>query len=107
VQPEHDVLLILKPRVVHAPYAPVMGLGEALRALDNRVLGKPKHLTAAESAAMHRKTFLVGSAGTSVVLAAVALGGWWSAAGAVSGFAGMAVIGGARWYLAARRVHHG
>jgi hypothetical protein len=76
-----------------------VGLGDALRRLDDRVLPAPKPV----SVTTHRNTFLVGLIGTLLVLVGLILSGRWTAVGAVGGFVGVMIGGGIRWYRAAQR----
>lgn len=73
-----------------------MRLGDALRRLDDRVLGPPR--TAPPTT--YRATFLLGVAGVLVVLGFVLVTGRTAAIGGVGGFVGVTVASGVRWYRA-------
>ena len=70
-----------------------MGIGEALRRLDDRVLGAPKPATAAA----HRNIFFVGLVGTLAVLTVAISTGKSFAFAAVGGFVVFMIVGGVRW----------
>ena len=73
-----------------------MGIGDALRRLDDRVLGGPKQATAAT----HRNIFFLGLVGTLAVLTVVISTGESTAFAAVGGFVAFMIGGGVRWMRA-------
>ncbi len=76
-----------------------MGIGDALRRLDDRVLGGPKPATAET----HRNIFFVGLVGTLAVLTVVIATGEWIAFAAVGGFVAFMIGGGVRWFRTRER----
>lgn len=70
-----------------------MGIGNALRRLDDRVLGVPKQATAAT----HRNIFFVGLVGTLAVLIVVISTGESTVFAAVGAFVAFTIGGGVRW----------
>ncbi len=70
-----------------------MGIGEALRRLDDRVIGVPKPA----SAASYRAIFFVGLVGTLAVLAVVIATGDGTAFAAIGVFVVFMIGGGVRW----------
>jgi predicted histidine transporter YuiF (NhaC family) len=70
-----------------------MGMGDALRSLDDRVLGVPKRTTAAA----HRSTFFVGLVGTLVVLVILSTTGRSTALAALGPFVVFMISGGVGW----------
>lgn len=79
-------------------YPPAVTLGQRLRSLDDRVLGKPKPPTTAT----YRNSFLVGLAGAVAMLVVLAITGKWSFVGSIGGFLGVMLGSGVRWRRFAR-----
>ncbi len=77
---------------------PAMGIGQRLRWLDDRLLGKPKPQTAKT----HRNIFLVGLFGALTVLVVSAITGEWSYVAAVGGFVGAMLGSAVRWRASTR-----
>ena len=71
-----------------------MRLTARLRALDDRVLGRPEP----EKVSTVRAWFLIALAVTLTYLVVVAVTGAWRYAGGIGGFLGMTLGTGLRWY---------
>lgn len=76
-----------------------MGMSDALRRLDDRVLPQRKQ---AAAITYPRNTFLAGLFGVLLCLVVAIANGRWAAIGSAAGFFGVMTMGGLQWYRAAR-----